>query len=118
MKQEPLNDDFATLAGELSVWPAKAEMAEILRTAGLHIDVGRHAIRVDACENFSFQHFADAPGDLDTPCVVASAETVESLLRDAQRVSRALAAANIRHRFEIHDGHDTLAAYVHHDWPA
>ena len=111
----PMNDDFATLAGELSTWPAKARMAEILRAAGLEIDVGRYAIRVGACENFSFQHLG---GDLGEPCIAADAETVERMIRDAQLVSRALAAAGIRHRFEIYDGDDTLAAYVHHDWPA
>ena len=110
-----MNDDFAILAGELSCWPSQAALAEILRAAGLDLDIGRYAIEIRACENFSFQHFG---GDRGMPCIVAEAETAERMIRDAQRVSRALAAASIRHRFEIYDGHDTLVAYVHHDWPA
>jgi hypothetical protein len=110
-----MNDEDALLSGQLSPWPSKDRLAEILRAAGLRIDVGRYAIRISDCEHFSFQHFG---GDLGEPSIDADAETTERLIQDAQRVSGALATAGIRHRFEVYDGNDELAAYVHHDWPA
>ncbi len=40
------------------------------------------------------------------------------MTQDAQLVSSALAAADIRHRFEVYDGNNNLAAYVDYEWPA
>ena len=110
----PMHDD-ALLAGEVSPWPSKAGMADILRAAGLSVTMGRYAIRVDDCECFAFQAYG---GDLGEPMIQASAETLERLLQDATRVSLALAAAGLRHRFEVYDGGERLAGYLHHDWPA
>ena len=110
-----MTDYFATLAGEIEIWPRKDELARILGSSGLRIYVGRYSIRVEDCEFFSFEQFG---GDLGDPIIAADAETVDGLLKDAQLVSNALAAADVRHRFEIY-GHDrNLAAYVHHRWPS
>lgn len=109
-----MHDKFATVAGELSNWPTKERLAQLLIAAGHQIYVGRYSIRVEDCEHFSFEQFA---GDLGEPCIVADAETTDQMVRDAQRVSHALAAANLRHRFEVYDGMDILAAYFHHEWP-
>ena len=110
-----MDDDFATLAGQLSTWPSQAQMAQVLLAAGLSLYVGRYSIRVEDCEHFSFEQFG---GDLGDPCIGADAETAERMTQDAQVVSSALAAARIRHRFEVYDGNNNLAAYVHYEWPA
>jgi hypothetical protein len=107
-------DTFAHIAGQLASWPPKDEMASILRRAGLSVTVGQYSIRLDDCEHFVFQEYG---GDLGDPSIDADADSSDHLLRDASRVSRALAEANIRHRFEIYDHNDVLAGYLHHDWP-
>lgn len=106
-----MTDPFAILAGQLEHWPSKDELAGILQSAGLHVQVGRYAISVDACERFAFKQYG---GDLGDPVIDAGAETVERLLRDAALVSDALASAGLKHRFEIYDGNDRLIGYVHH----
>ena len=106
---------FATLAGEIEVWPSKDELAHILVSAGLKIYVGRYSVRVEDCEYFSFEQYG---GDLGDPIIAADAETVEGMLQDAQLVSNALGAADVRHRFEIYGPDRNLAAYLHHRWPA
>ena len=77
--------------------------------------MGCYSIRVEDCEHFSFEQYG---GDLGDPVIDADAETAESLVRDAGLVSSALAAADLAHRFEVYDGNDNLAAYLHHKWPA
>lgn len=109
-----MRDDSAILAAELAPGPSKADMASLLRAAGLTADVGRFSIRVRECVHLVFQAYG---GDLGGPTVEASAPSVERLLRDAQLVSGALARAGVRHRFEVYDGDGVLRAYVHHDWP-
>ena len=110
-----MNDDFATVAGQLLPWPSQDQMAQVLRAAGLSVYVGHCSIRVEDCEHFSFEQFG---GDLGDPCIGADAETTERMVQDARLVSNALAAAGIRHRFEVYDGDNNLAAYVHYEWPA
>jgi hypothetical protein len=39
------------------------------------------------------------------------------MIDSAEIVSRILANANIKHRFEIYDHKDALACYLHHSWP-
>jgi hypothetical protein len=109
-----LVDTSAGLAGEIDGWPTKERMADILRARGLHIVVGRYSIRFEDCQYFSFEQYG---GDLGEPCINADADTVEDMIRDAKLVSRALASADIRHRFEIYDHTGNLAAYLHHRWP-
>ena len=109
-----MSDNFATLAGQLATWPSKDDLARVLQSAGLHIYVGRYSIRVEDCEHFSFEQYG---GDLGDPVIDADAETVESLVRDSRLVSSALAAADLRHRFEVYDDNDNIAAYFHHRWP-
>ena len=110
-----MSDNFATLAGQLATWPSKDDLAGVQRSAGLHIYVGRYSVRVEDCEHFSFEQYG---GDLGDPVIAADAETAEGLVRDARLVSSALASADLRHRFEIYDGNDNLADYLHHRWPA
>lgn len=107
-------DPFARIAGQLASWPSKREMAAILRRAGLSVTVGQYSIRVDDCDRFVFQEYG---GDLGEPCIDADADSPAQPLHDAGRVSRALAAANIRHRFELYDENNAMVGYLHHDWP-
>jgi len=109
-----MSDDFSTLVGQLAIWPSKEALANILESSGLRIAVGRYCVRIEDCERFCFEQYG---GDLGDPIIAAEAETADRLIRDAQRVSSALAAADLRHRFEIYDGNGHLAAYLHHRWP-
>lgn len=103
----------ATLAGECAPWPARPALHAALLEAGFSLTAGVHAIRVTECEHFVFQQL---DGDVP-PAIDADAASVERLIADATRVSTALTAAEIRHRFEVYDGDDRLVAYLHHDWP-
>lgn len=90
-------------------------MAAILRDAGLHLYVGKYSIRVEDCSHFVFQQYG---GDLGDPVIDADADSVEEMLRDATLVSRALANADVAHRFEIYCESTTdMVGYLHHDWP-
>jgi hypothetical protein len=105
---------FVRIVGELASWPSRREMASILRRAGLSVTVGQYSIRVDDCDHFVFQDYG---GDLGNPSIDADADSRDQLLHDAGRVSRALAVANIRHRFELYDENNVMVGYLHHDWP-
>lgn len=102
------------LFGQLEVWPSKSTMARLLSSAGFSVVVGRYSIRLEDCEHFVLQEYG---GDLGEPQIDADAETLERMLEDANRVSRALTAADIRHRFELYDDRDALVGYLHHRWP-
>jgi hypothetical protein len=108
----------ARIAGELERWPTMEHMAAILDKAGLDIVMGRYSIRVEDCSHFVFQEYG---GDLGDPQIDADADTVDEMMREGRLVSNALAAAGIRHRFEIYDDDscdpDELVGYLHHDWP-
>lgn len=104
----------AVFAGQLASWPSKPDLAALLAAAGIKVITGKFSIRVADAAHFVFQNLG---GDLTEPQIDADAATVAELLADAQRVSDALAAARIRHRFEIYDENDALAAYLHWQWP-
>jgi len=107
-------DESVRIAGQLSQWPSKAEMAHILQSFGLEVSVGTYSIRIKDCDHFVFREYG---GDLGDPSIDADAETLERMLVDAGRVSQALAAADLRHRFEIYDDADETVGYLHHLWP-
>jgi hypothetical protein len=90
------------------------ELATLLRAAGLQVTVGTYAIRISDCDHFVIQNYG---GDICEPSIDADADSVADMERDARMVSRALAKAGIVHRFEIYDERNTLAAYLHHNWP-
>ncbi len=89
-------------------------MATILRNGGLRIQVGSFSVRVQDCSHFVFQEYG---GDLGDPSIDADADTVGEMMREARLVSDALARAGVKHRFEVYDS-DTLAGYLHYDWPS
>lgn len=89
--------------GEIRNWPTKDRMVEILREAGLRACVGKYSVRVDDCEDFSFEQYG---GDLGDPCIEANADSPETMLKDAERVSAALSKAGVTHHFEVYDQND------------
>ena len=107
-------DNWHHLVGRLKRWPSKAEMAALLRAAGIDVIVGRYSIRVTTCFRFVFQQYG---GDLGDPVIDADAPTLEALMRDADLISKAFSAAGISHRFEIYDNSDHRMAYRSHEWP-
>jgi hypothetical protein len=104
----------AHIAGQLAVWPTKEQMATILCNGGLRIQVGRYSVCVENCSHFVFQEYG---GVLGHPSIDADADTVDDMIRQGRLVSDALSCAGIKHRFEIYDDCNTLAGYLHHDWP-
>jgi hypothetical protein len=105
----------AYLAAELRGWPSKEHMASILRAAGLRISVGHYSIRLNDFSNFIFAEYG---GDLGEPSIEADASSPEALAWEAQRVSSALSAAGVVHRFEIYSEDDEeIRHYFHHAWP-
>jgi len=107
-------DEYASLAGEISDWPEKAEMAELLRRAGFQVTVGKYSIRFDEFDHLVFREYG---GDISDPCITADSDSLDALLVFSGRVSQALSANSIRHRFEIYDRNENLAGYFHHNWP-
>jgi hypothetical protein len=103
------------LCGELAPWPSRDALAELLRAAGLQVTVGQHSLRVADCAHFVFQDFGQPTGE---PTLDADAPDLAAMLRDAGRVSAALAEAGVRHRFELYDEADQLVGYLHHGWPS
>ena len=89
-------------------------MVAILRDAGLKTNVGRYSIRIRESASIVFREYG---GDLGDPCLDGDADTLEDMMRDAKRVSDALARAGIRHRFSVYDAADNLVGYLHHEWP-
>jgi hypothetical protein len=109
-----MRDTSVHIAGELSTWPDKHRMAKILHKGGLNVYVSKYSVRVEDCSHFSFEHYG---GDIGEPIIDADADSLDEMMRDAKRVSAALAAAGIRHRFELYDAANEMVGYVHYDWP-
>ena len=107
-------DDGIFLSGCVEPWPSKSEMARIMRSAGFDVYVGQYSVRLRDCEHFVFQTYG---GDICDPSIDADGSNLETMARDAQRVSDALTANNVRHRFELYNDADEMVAYIHHDWP-
>ena len=107
-------DDGIFLSGGIDGWPPKSEMARIMRAAGFDVYVGQYSIRLRDCDHFVFQSYG---GDICDPVIDADGNTLESMIRDAKRVSDTLTSADIRHRFEIYNGNDEMVGYLHHKWP-
>lgn len=110
-----MSDASAVLFGQCRPWPSKEALVRLLEAAGLRVSQGRFSVRVGDCSHFVFQHLG---GDVSAPTIDADADTPYLLMRDAQLVSSALAAAGVKHRFEIYDRYDELVACLHHDWPS
>ena len=103
-----------TLFGLVDGWPSKYKMAAIMRNAGLRPNVGNYSVRLADDEDFTFQEYG---GDLGDPFIDAGASNFDTMLQDAGRVSAALAAAGIRHSFELYNDLDELVGDLHHEWP-
>jgi hypothetical protein len=73
--------------------------------SGLRIYEGRYSVRVEDCEDFSFEQYGC---DFGNPVVEATAASPERMLKDAELVSAALSRGRITHRFEIYDSKNSL----------
>lgn len=104
---------LATLRGELSPWPSRAELVLALRGGGLSVLEGRCCVVVKDCEYFVFERYSPVCG----PYLCADATDAGSLVDDATRVSNALTMHGIRHRFMVLGQDGVLVRYLHHDWP-
>ena len=109
-----MSDTIAVLSGQCSPWPKKAALIKLLRDCGLRTGEGKYSVQIEDCEHFVFQYLG---GDIE-PTIDADAENPERLFRDASLVSAALAAAGVKHRFEVYDSDDKLVNYIHFNWPA
>lgn len=98
-------DTNVRLHGQLEKWPSKTKMARLMEAAGFSVYVGRYSIRLQDCEHFAFQEYG---GELGDPQFDADASSLEKMLEDGRRVSAALTAADIRHRFELYNDNDEL----------
>jgi hypothetical protein len=103
------------LSGQVEPWPSMEEMILLLQNVGLEFTVGRFSIRMKDMEHFVFQSYG---GDLGPPSIDADASSLEQMLNDAGRISKALTDADVKHRFEIYDDGDKQVGYIHHRWPA
>ena len=108
-----MTDTTAVLYGELSPWPSKEDLANLLCSNGLNIYVGTYSLRLENFEHFIFQEYG---GDLGEPQIDADASSTAEMVVNAKTVSKILAGAGIKHRFEIYDHSDSLACYLHHAW--
>lgn len=104
------------LCGECLPWPTKERLASVLRDGGLEVYVGSYSVRLLNSSDFTFS-FEQYGGDICEPTISADAENAPAMIRGGKLVSAALAAAGIRHRFEIYDWNDVLVEYLHHGWP-
>jgi hypothetical protein len=111
-----MEDTRSILSGECLPWPAKERLAAALREGGLDVFVGEYSVRVRNTSTFalSFEHYG---GDICEPAIRADADDAQVLIRGGKVVSSALAAAGIRHPFEIYDSNDVLVEYLHFEWP-
>ena len=107
-------DNSVNIAGELANWPDKIKLTKILRAGGLNVTEGDYSIRVNDCSHFVFQEFGGDSGD---PQIEAEADSLEIMLSEGGMVSKVLADAGIKHRFEIYDTEDKMVGYLHFGWP-
>lgn len=85
-------------------------LAAMLDKAGLHVEMRRRSICVEDRLEFLFD--AGEPQiDYDRTA------PLEETTRLGNAVSDVLSAARFRHRLEVYDDEDRLAAYYHYEWP-
>ena len=108
-----MEDTGFVMHGELDPWPSKAETAQIFQEADFGVEVGKHSVRILVCSIFSFEGFG-----FGEPAIECDANSTDAI-PDVARVSAALAARDIRHRFELYGGPNDREelAYFHHRWP-
>ena len=106
--------DDCTICGECDPWPTKEGMASLLNASGIQANFGAYSVRLLECCGITFECYG---GDLGNPQIQAHPASAEELINAANRVSRALSAAGVRHRFEIYNATEKLVGYVHHKWP-
>lgn len=102
--------------GYCDPWPSRQEMGRILQAYGLEVVVGDWSVKVTIDgRHFDFKVYG---GDIGDPEVDADDYDLQRLLADAARVSQALVAADVSHRFEAREkGDGDLVGCVHYRMP-
>jgi len=88
--------DYWIAIGQVHFSGSPDEFSRVLALQGLRAEPGRFAVRVRDCSHFVLQSAQPVGYDLD-----ADADSEEEMLRDVERVSRALSAASVNHTFEV-----------------
>ncbi|MBM7066761.1 hypothetical protein [Actibacterium sp. 188UL27-1] len=88
-------------------------MADLLRAVGFELTIGRYSTRLAGIDHFVFREYGS---DIGQPCITADHDRVDLLAKFAKRLSDALTAHGIRHRFEIYGSGCQLFAHNHHLW--
>jgi hypothetical protein len=109
-----MNDEYPGFAGELENWPSNSTLAEIFRSEGYLVTEGKYSVSLDDFSHFVFRELGS---ELGSGTITAESDSTEDLIAFSHRVSRTLANAGIKHRFEIYSEADDLIAYIDHDWP-
>jgi hypothetical protein len=113
-------DDWSQLAGEIASVLDLDQMAASLVRQGIRVQVrascqyegGRYIRVYEGAVDFSLERTRE-----EEFLARADATSVDQMDNAAARVSRALAALDVRHAFEVYDGEGQLVRYLHHRWP-
>ena len=109
-----MTDTTVFMVGQLSPWPSKEDLADLLSSNGLNIYVGKYSLRIKDFSHFVIQEYG---GDLGEPQIDADAKSITEMVDSAKTLSSILTNTDIKHRFEIYDHKDSLACYLHYGWP-
>lgn len=109
-----MDERCATLAAEIFNWPSKAQLKCIFENDGYMVREGKYSISLGEVDQFVFRTLEN---DLNSGTISADHTSMKELVAFAGRVSRTLAKAKVKHRFEVYSVEGKLVAYVHHDWP-
>ena len=89
-------------------------LADAMTSAGLKVNCGRYAIRIEGCSHFVLTSGGD-PEECNLFDVDADADTEAKMVEDTCRVSNGLRAAKIRHEFDIykHGADETVKTFAY-----
>ncbi|WP_375186157.1 hypothetical protein [Pseudooceanicola sp.] len=109
-----MHEEYSHLAAEIIKWPSKAELVLMFEADGYAVTEGRYSVRLKDFDHFAFRELG---GDISQGCITADHTSTEELIAFSTRVSKTLSKAGVKHRFEIYNEKEELAAYLHYDWP-
>lgn len=107
------------LFGQVKTSFALSDLLAALKNAGLNAEIheadqdksGQYISLQDGAAQVTFE-----PAKEEF-LIGGEASNVAELQALAEKVSSVLAAAQLKHRFELYADEDSLVAYFHHDWP-
>ncbi|MEP7340998.1 MAG: hypothetical protein ABI977_24920 [Acidobacteriota bacterium] len=107
------------LFGQVKTSLGLSDLLAALKNAGLNAEIhepdqdksGQYISLQDEAAQVTFEQAKEEY------LVGGEAGGVSELQALAEKVSGVLAAAQLKHRFELYADEDSLVAYFHHDWP-